>query len=99
MVGTPAFAQERQQALKLLRGSLQDKGNFIVLTWGSSEVHWPDPIKLKEALSSHTDATYKDVLEHLPPDESSQEVRAIIQFYFRILKDESVTDQMELLEG
>ena len=89
------MAQEKQQALLLLQG----KDNCIVLKWGPASVDWPDPVRLKEALSGYTGATYEALLDNLPDDGTSQQVRGLIRLFLRLLKEDELMDEMELLEG
>ena len=92
---TPAIAQEKQQALLLLRGQLSDEDNFVVLQWGPAAVKWPDPARLKEVLSAHTGATYRALLHDLEDGKDSRQLRGLISFFLQILSYEELTDKME----
>ena len=92
---TPAQAQEKQQALLLLRGQLSDKDNFLELQWGPATVKWLDPARLRELLSAHTGATYRALLHDLEDGDDSWQVRGLIRLFLQILSDEELTDKME----
>ena len=96
---TPTLAQEKQDALLLLRRELSNEDNFVELQWGPASIKWPDPVKLRDALGTHTDVTYKALLHDLEDDDDSRQVRGLISFFLQILKEEELADSMEQLEG
>ena len=92
-------AQEKQAALLLLRRELNKEDNFVQLLWGATSIKWPNPERLRDALGTHTDVTYKALLLDMGEGEDSQQERGLCGFFLRILEEENTADKMELLEG
>ena len=96
---SPTFAQEKQAALLLLRQELNNEDNFVKLLWGATSIKWPDPVRFRDALGTHTDVTYKALLRDMEDGEDSQQVRGLCSFFLQTLEEENTADKMEQLEG
>ena len=73
----PAYAQEKQEVLLLLRRELNKEDNYVQLLWGATSIKWPNPDRFRDALGTHTADLYRALLLDMEEGEDSQQERSL----------------------